>query len=80
MAGLRCGSQDGSFLNQGLRKRSPEEVLHMSRVSIFKEFLQFLLECKKWWLIPIVTFLVLLGALLFLSQNPVIAPFIYTIF
>lgn len=52
----------------------------MSRVSIFKEFLQFLLERKKWWLIPIVTFLVLLGALLFLSQNPVIAPFIYTIF
>ncbi len=52
----------------------------MNKLSILKEFWDFLKERKKWWLLPVVVFLVLLGALLFLSQGSALAPFIYTIF
>ena len=52
----------------------------MGKLSIVKEFWLFLKERKKWWLIPIIIFLVLLGALIILSQGSAIAPFIYTLF
>jgi len=52
----------------------------MGNLSIMKEFWQFLKERKKWWLLPIVIFLVLLGALLILTEGSAIAPFIYTLF
>ncbi len=35
---------------------------------------------KKWWLLPIILVLVLIGALLVLAQGSALAPFIYTIF
>ena len=40
----------------------------------------FMKERKKFWLAPIIIMLLLLGALLVLTQGSVIAPFIYTIF
>ncbi len=52
----------------------------MAKLSIMKEFWEFLKVRKKWWLMPIVIFLVLLGALLVLTEGSAIAPFIYTIF
>jgi len=52
----------------------------MGKLSILKEFWQFLKERKKWWLVPLAAFLILLGALVFLSQGSVVAPFIYTMF
>ena len=52
----------------------------MSKISIVKEFFEFLGQQKKWWIIPIVAFLIIIGALVFLSQGSVIAPFVYTIF
>lgn len=52
----------------------------MGKLSIIKEFWDFLKVRKKWWLLPIMFFLVLLGALVFVSQGSVVAPFIYTIF
>lgn len=52
----------------------------VSKVSIFVEFLLFLKHRKKWWLIPIVIVLVLLGVLLVLSEGSALAPFIYTLF
>ena len=52
----------------------------MSKLSILKEFWQFLGERKKWWLTPIVVTLVLLGALIVFSQGSAVAPFIYTLF
>ena len=52
----------------------------MSKVSIMKEFWEFLKVRKKWWLLPIVIFLVLLGALLVLTEGSAISPFIYTLF
>lgn len=52
----------------------------MSKLSILGEFWNFLKVRKKWWLTPIVTVLVLLGALLVFSQGSALAPFIYTLF
>ncbi len=44
------------------------------------EFLKFLLERKKYWLIPMLIFLFIFGGLIVLSQGSAIAPFIYTLF
>jgi len=52
----------------------------MSKLSIIKEFWDFLKIRKKWWLVPIIIFLVLFGALIVLTEGSAIAPFIYTLF
>ncbi|MBU0475039.1 MAG: hypothetical protein KKF62_12870 [Bacteroidetes bacterium] len=52
----------------------------MSKISIISELWDFLKERKKWWLLPIIIFLVLLGSLIVLTQGSALAPFIYAIF
>ena len=52
----------------------------MSRLSILREFWDFLKVRKKWWLGPIVFILLLLGSLIVLTQGSAVAPFIYTLF
>jgi hypothetical protein len=52
----------------------------MSKLSIIAEFWDFLKVRKKWWLTPIVFILILLGALIILTEGSAIAPFIYTLF
>jgi hypothetical protein len=52
----------------------------MSKVSIVKEFWLFMRERKKWWLGPIIFFLVLLGALIIFAEGSALAPFIYSLF
>jgi hypothetical protein len=52
----------------------------MGKLSILKEFSVFLKERGKWWLTPIVVVLILLGALLVMTQGSALAPFIYTLF
>tara|TARA_B100001173_G_scaffold131521_1_gene114096 strand:+ start:692 stop:841 length:150 start_codon:yes stop_codon:yes gene_type:complete len=49
-------------------------------MDFIKEFWEFLLQRKKYWLLPIIIVLVLFGGLIILSQGSAIAPFIYTIF
>jgi len=44
------------------------------------ELWAFMTERKKFWLLPIVIVLVLLGSLIVLTQGSVVAPFIYTLF
>ena len=43
------------------------------------EFWDFLKHNKKWWLLPIVIVLLMLGALVMLGSTAA-APFIYTLF
>ena len=52
----------------------------MSKLSTLVEFWQFMKERKKWWLGPIVFFLVLLGVLIVFAEGSAIAPFIYALF
>ena len=49
-------------------------------IEFIKEFSDFLMERKKYWLLPIIIVLALFGALIVLSQGSAVAPFIYTIF
>ena len=49
------------------------------RASLSREFVEFLAANKKWWLIPIVVAVLLIGALVVLGGSAA-APFIYTLF
>ena len=49
-------------------------------MSLLKEFWLFLRVRKKWWLLPIIIVMVLVGTLLVFAQGSTLAPFIYTIF
>lgn len=44
------------------------------------ELWEFLRERKKFWLLPILFMMVLLGGLVVLTQGSALAPFIYTVF
>jgi hypothetical protein len=52
----------------------------MSRGRVLSEFVQFLRQEKKYWLVPIVVVFVLFGLLIVFSQSSAVAPFIYTLF
>ena len=44
------------------------------------ELWAFMKARKKWWLMPLILLLVLIGGLLVFAQGSALAPFIYTIF
>ncbi len=52
----------------------------MNNMSLAREFWAFMKMRKKFWLLPIILVMVLLGALLAFAEGSVLAPFIYTIF
>ena len=45
-----------------------------------KELWAFIHARKKYWLLPIIILMVILGGLLVLAKGSVVAPFIYTLF
>lgn len=49
-------------------------------LELLKDFWDFMRARKKYWMAPIVMIMLLLGALLVVSQGSVVAPFIYTLF
>jgi hypothetical protein len=49
-------------------------------MSFLAELWKFLRVRKKFWMLPILFMMVLLGGLLVLTQGSAIAPFIYTVF
>jgi hypothetical protein len=49
-------------------------------MSLLAELWSFLKERKKFWLLPIVLVMLVVGLLLVVAQGSVIAPFIYTLF
>ena len=52
----------------------------MSSVGLIRELWAFMRVRKKFWLLPALLVLLLIGMLLILSQGSVLAPFIYTVF
>ena len=52
----------------------------MAKSSMARELWAFMRVRKKWWLMPIILVMVMVGALLIFAQGSVLAPFIYTIF
>jgi len=51
-----------------------------TRSGVVGEIFVFLWRNKRWWLLPLILALVLLGGLLALSTASGLAPFIYTLF
>lgn len=49
-------------------------------VEFLKDLWDFMRERKKFWLAPIIIVMLLLGALIVLTQGSAVAPFIYTLF
>ncbi len=49
------------------------------RQSLISEFWAFMLQNKKWWLMPLVLVMLAMGVLIFLGGTAA-APFIYTLF
>ena len=49
-------------------------------MSFVREFIAFLRARKKYWLIPILLVLAILGGLIALAKATVAGPFIYTLF
>jgi len=49
-------------------------------LDLIKDLWGFMGARKKFWLLPIILVLLLLGGLLVLAQGSAVAPFIYTLF
>jgi len=49
-------------------------------MSFVGELWRFMRVRKKFWLLPILVVMVLLGGLLILAKGSAVAPFIYTLF
>ena len=49
-------------------------------MSFLVELWRFLRARKKFWLLPLIMMMLLIGGLLVLAQGSAIAPFIYTLF
>ncbi|RME69821.1 MAG: hypothetical protein D6784_17770 [Chloroflexi bacterium] len=52
----------------------------MTNSSVLGEIIRFLWARKLWWLIPMVSVLMLFGLLLIFASSSGVAPFIYTLF
>jgi hypothetical protein len=49
-------------------------------ILFLQEFWQFLRTRRKFWMLPLLVVMLLLGALLVFAQGSAVAPFIYTLF
>jgi hypothetical protein len=49
-------------------------------MSFVKELWLFMRTRHKFWLLPVVVMMLILGGLLIMAQSSAIAPFIYTLF
>ncbi len=52
----------------------------MAKQYLIIEFWEFLRYRKKYWLLPIIIVLLLVGSLIVFTESSAIAPFIYTLF
>ncbi len=49
-------------------------------MGLLREFWGFMKVRKKFWLLPIILVLVLVGALIVFTESSAVAPFIYALF
>lgn len=52
----------------------------MARSTLVGEFWAYLKVRKKWWLLPIIVVMLMVGSLIVFAQGSALAPFIYTLF
>ena len=56
------------------------EKIGRRRFYLLKDLWSFMRERKKWWLLPIVIMLILVGILIVVGQSSSLSPFIYALF
>jgi hypothetical protein len=49
-------------------------------MSFLAEFFRYIVRRKKYWMVPVLLFLLLLGGLLVIAHGSAVAPLIYTLF
>jgi hypothetical protein len=49
-------------------------------MDLFKELWSFMRSRKKLWLLPLITFILILAGVLFITSGTAVAPFLYTLF
>ena len=49
-------------------------------IDFIREFWSFIRVRKKFWLLPLLTVMIVLGVLIVLAEGSAVAPFIYAIF
>lgn len=52
----------------------------MQRLAILSELWAFFRQRKRWWLLPLVITLVLVGGLMAVAQASAVFPFLYPLF
>lgn len=57
-----------------------ESSRRAGKTGIAAEYWAFLREHKMWWMVPIAVLLLLVGALLMVTEGSPLAPLIYSIF
>jgi len=50
------------------------------RLGIVRELFEFFLTQKRWWMLPVITVLLLMGVFMLFAQGSAMAPFLYTLF
>jgi hypothetical protein len=76
-----CVRKRFAALYKSSRRRAPKPSLRGDPpMSFLAEVCAFLLARKKFWMLPIISAMVLLGGLVVLTKGSAVAPFIYTLF
>ena len=52
----------------------------MERFGVLRQLFEFLWRKRKFWLIPIIVVMLLLGVLIILGESSTVAPWIYSLF
>ena len=72
------GSADSKGTDSGQQDAFQREHRE-KRAGLVSEYLEFLNQSKKWWLIPVVLLILLIGLLIVLGGTA-LGPFIYPLF
>lgn len=70
--------QSDEELSQQKESDKFEQLAQEKPPGLVREFFQFAVENKKWWMIPIIVVLVLIAVMIFISGTA--GPFIYPLF
>ncbi len=52
----------------------------MAKQSLVKEFILFVKHEKKWWMVPLIAVLLVVGFLIVFASSSPLAPFLYPLF
>ena len=64
-------------------KHDPTEssvpAIHMRKQGLVREFLEFIVHNKVWWMTPIILVILLMVIFILVAESSPVLPFIYTV-